>query len=307
MLARVAAVAALVAIVALIVFQLGKPTNDVANLPSPAGSASAEPSEEPSAEPYARAPLVLRLMGAGEAGPVHVVTILEDGRVITTDPGGVNQPMVRRLTTAGVQLVRDELAATGVPTSSARYYPVERPGANPPGYGGAGPSLEIGLSGGGVASIGWYLFNEPPERDDYLPQPEAEALEAVAARLSTPEAWLPASAWIDAAGVAYEPETYQMHIAYSPWGGRLDDLPVEIEAVTWPLDIGAFGEVSNPGPDEVRCGYVDARDGGAVIDALEVAGARQEEYLVFWLGDRANTRLVIVTLHPILPLAEATC
>lgn len=130
-------------------------------------------------------------------------------------------------------------------------------------------------------------------------------------RLSTPEEWLPAAAWADAAGIPYEPEAYRMTISFSPWAGSLEDLPPDMGTVSWPLGdaIGAFGDVTDPPPDEIRCGVVDAEDGGAVIAALEAAGATTSDldYQSFGLGDRSQRRVITITLAPFLPFDEATC
>lgn len=318
---RVAAVAAVVAIAALIGIQFSNLTDDHIGAsptpmvsPSEAPSASGGPSvapesSEPSAEPRAAA-LVFRLLGGGEAGRVHVITVMDDGRVITTDPTGVNPPMERRLTPSGVQLVRDELTATELTESSAEYLPVPNPGAEPPSYGGAGPSLEVGSSEGETVVVSWFLFGDT-EEDFFQPQPEAEALESLAARLSTLEAWLPADAWADATGAPHEPSAYVLTIILEPWGGAPEELPVEYTSVAWPLpgELVDFGEVLSPPPSEVRCGTVDAADGEAIIAALETAGAEPgfEGGLAFRLGDRTGNRHIVVTLESTVIASEGSC
>lgn len=317
---RVAAVAAVLALAAFIGFQFSNLPDDVGASPTPLPSPSAEPSAstapsvapesaEPSAEPSAAA-LVFRLFGGGEAGRVHLVTAMEDGRVITTDPGGADPPLERRLTPGGVQLVRDELAATGLTETSAEYLPTPNPGAEPPAYGGAGPSLEVGGREGQTVVVSWFLFGDT-EEDYFQPQPEAEALEALATRLMTLETWLPADAWADATGAPHEPTAYVMTIILEPWGGSLDELPVEYTSVAWPLtgELVDFGAELIPPPSEVRCGTVDAEEGGAVIEALEAAGAEPgfEGGLAFRLGDRAATRHIVISLESILIASERSC
>ena len=198
---RIASVAALVALTACSTgvssTQIPTPSEAAELSPSaaPTTAASAAPeSVEPSAAP-SDAALVVRLEGAGEAGRVHLVTVLEDGRVITSDQAGVNPPTERRLTAEGVQLVRDAMDATGLTDVSADYSPVANPGKELT-YGGAGPLLEVGSADGETVTITWYLFADTAE-DFAAPQPEAEALEALAARLTTLEEWLPADAWAD--------------------------------------------------------------------------------------------------------------
>jgi hypothetical protein len=283
---RTAAVAAVIAIAAFIGFQFSSLPDNVGASPTPVPSPSAGPSgsvapsgapesAEPSSEPSAAA-LMLQLMGPGEAGGIHLVTILDDGRVITSDPSGASPPTERVLTAEGIQLIRDELDATGLTDASANYTPIANPGreAEAPGYGGAPPVLRIGQPAGDEILISWYLFSDPPEQDYFQPQPEAEVLEALATRLTTLEEWLPASAWSDATGHAYEPESYLMVIDYQPQVPGENDW-VDVAAVSWPLDeaIDEFGEVSDPPIDDVRSGCLSAADGMAVIQALDAAGA----------------------------------
>jgi hypothetical protein len=320
---RAAAVAAVVAIAAFIGFQFSNLTSNVGSSPSPSASTSAEPTQTgaPSAVP-ADASLVLRLEGGGEAGRVHVVTVLEDGRTITSgyDQFGASPSVERRLTAAGVQLLLDELDATGLSfLASADYSPVSKPGVEPPGYGGAGPALEVGLSGGGTAVISWYFFND--EGLFFEPQPEAEALEALYARLSTLDEWLPANAWADAGPSPYAPAQYRIFIFSTWWGGSLDDLPVESATVSWPLieGIDVYGDVvkivtqetgdSGPYP---RCRVVSSEEGKAVIGALEAAGAAPSLWhfipgTSLQLGYRATSRQVFINLEPILPHADTSC
>ncbi len=313
---RTSAVAAVVVLAVLIGLQFSNLTDDdIGATPTPSlspsddPSASAATSAEPSAEPSAAA-MVFRLLGGGEAGRVHLITVMDDGRVITSDPGGVNPPLERRLTPSGVELVRDELAATGLAETSAEYLPVPNPGAEPPGYGGVGPSLEVGRSDGETVVVSWFLFGDT-EDDYFQPQPEAEALDALAARLSTLETWLPAEAWADATGAPHEPSAYLMAIDLEPWGGSLDELPVEYASVSWPLagELVNFGAELSPPPFEIRCGTVDAQEGDAVIRALEAAGAEPGFVggLAFRLGDRAGTRHITVSLVPALTATNDNC
>lgn len=151
-------------------------------------------------------------------------------------------------------------------------------------------------------------------------QPEVEALAALAARLSTLEEWLPASAWADANARPYAAARYVILIRSLPWGGNPDDLPVESTTVSWPLDNGidAYGDAvqavneegdaNDQGPG--RCRVVSVEEATPVIKALEAAGATLDDPLNgirFSLGARAAGRLVYISFVPILPLAETSC
>ncbi len=321
---RIAAAAAVVAVAAFIGLQVGNPPDNIGSSPTPIPSLSPEPSPsvapsvtprsaspsaESSVEPSAAA-LVLELSGAGEAGPLHVITILDDGRVISTDPFHVSPPTERRLTAEGIQLVRDELAATRLTETSANYLPVANPGEELV-YGGAGPVLHIGQARGDPIVVSWYLFADT-ELDLAAPQPEAEALEALAARLTTLEDWLPASAWADATADAFVAERYFMSIGLQPRQPG-DDGYVEVSSVSWPLEEGfdVFGEPSDPPIDAVRYGCLGAADGRVVIEALESAGAgilSDEASLVreFALGNGPELQYWI-TVSPVLYDVPPSC
>lgn len=305
---RIAALTAVVAVAAFIGFQFGNLLRDNDNIggsPSPSASATPTPSPTPdSAEPSVAptdAALVLELLGAGEAGPVHRITILDSGLVITSDPFGA-PPTERRLTAAGIQLLRDEMAATSLTDAPAAYNPVPNPGVEPPGYGGSPSVLELGVAGSDNVLVSWYLFNDPPEQDYFQPQPEAEALEALATRLATLEEWLPAEAWADSTPAPYAPPSYLMSIDDQPQVPG-ENSWVDVATVAWPLEEGidAFGELSDPPIDGVRSGCVSAADGAAVMQALDAAeaGVNSGGVLMrtFILGNGPSLQIVI-TVSP---------
>lgn len=154
-------------------------------LPSP--SSSPAPSED-----LAVARLVLRLWNEAPR-KFHALTVREDGRIITTSyPPGAEDPqqgtsVERRLTTAGIQLFRDELVATGLTfLSSADWLPET--------WDGLPSSLEVGVSGGETSVVSWLLL---------CSNPETQALDALAARLLTLDEWLLADAWADSNAKPY--------------------------------------------------------------------------------------------------------
>lgn len=320
-LTRVVAVAAVVAFVAFIGYQVSNLPPDVGGSPSPSaestGSQAPTPtgaSPDPSGDP-AVGTLVLRLDSSIDfSGLNHVVTVVEDGRIITTDNREAANPFVeRRLTAAGIQLLRDELDGTGLTDASATYVPVPKPGVEPPGRGSVVHTLKVGLPAGGTAVISWVAMFD----DDalyYEPSPEREALDRLAVRLNPfADQWLPANAWADATAAPYVPARYHMLIEKVEWGGALDELPVESSAVAWPLSasIDDFGEaIDRPalGLDTARCGVISADEAAAVIAALEAAGARPSERLwtALELGERAKNLMVRITIAPAMP-DETSC
>ena len=316
---RIAAVAAVVAFAAFIAYQFSSLPPDVGASPSPSAEATTSQTELPgaSASPSANpgvAALVLRLEGGAEDGRVHLITVLEDGRIISTSHQGTSHPTVeRRLKAAGVQLLLDELDATGLTfLTSADYYPVSKPGIEAPGYGGAGPALEVGLPGGGTSVTTWLFFG-----DDGLyfePQPEAEALGALYARLTTLDEWLPADAWADANARPYEPAQYRVFVISNPWGGSLDDL-VEVSDVSWPVSASVRGLVDQivatmeePNSSQ-QCNVLSAADAALMQASMVNAGVPAADYFVpsYRLGDRDAARVTDLVFDPILPLDETGC
>jgi hypothetical protein len=335
MLIRVAAVAAVVAIAAVVGIQFSNLTDAIGDSPSPSASswprpsasvepsASGEPSLAPesvaaSAEPSAAA-LVLRLLGGDPAVRFHVVTVLEDGRIITSDLTGGTSPLIeRRLTAEGIQLIRSELDATGLTDTTADYQPVLNPGVEDVAYGGIGPSLEVGQVGDEIVVITWYLFSDT-EADYMQPQPEAEALEALAMRLSTLGEWLPTSAWADQTRVPHVPETYRVYMYGQPLTGGA--VHVEDATVAWPLVDGTdvFGDAVEVAAQETgdgflspRCRATNAAGAVPVIAALEAAGASPSQLGVipgtgFQLANQASSRVISIIFEPILPHADTSC
>jgi hypothetical protein len=264
---------------------------------------------EPTSKPGAAA-LAVQLLGGGEVGPYHLVTILDDGRVITSDPSGGTAPLERRLTPNGIQLVRDEMAATGLTDTTADFSPVANPGVDPPGFIGDLGRLEIGQAGGSTVVITWNLYADV-EADYFQPQPEAEALQALGVRLTTLEEWLPAAAWADPNPVPNVPDGYRITISSFEWGGSLDDLPPEVATLEWPADVNRadLDEVLDSPRERTRCRLIDGAEGTAVIAALDAAGATSQDgtYLSFELGEREAPRTIGITLTPILPFDESVC
>ena len=261
-----------------------------ATAPDATQSPDASPPQS-STEP-STAGLVVRVEGAGEAGRIHLVTVFDDGRVLISRPdgqGGTSAPEERRLTAEGLDLVRAELAAMGLPNASVDYQPVPNPGVEPPGYGGAGPLLEIGLPGGGTAVITWYLFADT-EQDYFQPQPEAEALDAVAARLASLEDWLPADAWVDETSDA-PTLAFEAPDGILPPGSIVTVVVDQLQLRDEPGLAGAvqgtayrgerfsvagwFGPVVRDGLDWYRLGPATVGD----IDAWAAAGSGADRYL----------------------------
>ena len=148
--------------------------------------------------------------------------------------------------------------------------------------------------------------------------PEVDALNALEARLWTPESWLPASAWADPIARPYAAAQYRILIFAALWSD-VNDVPVESSTVSWPLinGIDAFGDVMDIATQEgdangsgpQHCRVVGVEQATAVIEALEAAQAKPllPYAIVFSLGARAAGRTVYISFEPILPLADTSC
>jgi hypothetical protein len=319
---RIAAVGAVVALAAVVGLQLSNlPGPNVATSPSatPSGSAAPSAAGTPTGTPAPSQPvdpevaeLVVRLDSGTDIGFFHALTVLADGRVITNQGEGESPFVVRRLTPQGVALVRAELAESPYVTETATYSPVSLPGVAPPARGVAGHALEVGLPGGEVAYVNWVAV-AGDEDLYYQPSPERESLDAVAARLSTIDEWLPGSAWADREAEPYVAPRYRAWILAQEWGGDPRDLPVDLTELAWPFEgsILEFGEDKSTSDDpffRARCGVVDDDQRQDLVTALQSAEAERVDrtWESYQLGDRESSRLIQIVLEPIFP-DETSC
>lgn len=318
-LTRAAAVTAVVAVAAFIGLQLGDMPGSFGGSPSPTASVPVDPTASATQNPSTSSPapsgdpsvatLVLRLDSSIDfSGLSHIVTVEADGRIITTQDKDAPNPFVeRRLTAAGIELLRAELEETGLTDASGEYEPIARPGVEPPGRGAVVHTLRVGLAAGGTAVIRWVAMYDDEDLY-YEPSPEREMLDALALRLQTLDEWLPANAWADPTAAPYLPARLHLLIQMIEWGGAPSELPVEFSEVAWPLEtsIDESGEVMESphlGLDSARCGLITADEATALVDALAEAGATRSELLwsPFELGERESNLLVRITISPAMP------
>ena len=121
----------------------------------------------------------------------------------------------------------------------------------------------------------------PSDEPFYMPSPVRKQLDVLAARLITPETWLPASAWAVMAPRPYVADGFRVVTSTEAVGGSQPD----VDAVAWPFSpaIPDFGEPLaassgvfvpiGPGTRPLRCAALDANDARAARDAFERAGA----------------------------------
>ena len=119
---------------------------------SAAPSASAAPTEPAvavcDASAHAEGVLVLRLEHIGELGRDWLISVYDDGRVLSAGPTAYEYAddawlLVRRLTNDGMNQLVAKVVDTGLFESSASFHPVLLPGAQPPGHGGSGYTITV--------------------------------------------------------------------------------------------------------------------------------------------------------------------
>ncbi|MEX0630302.1 MAG: hypothetical protein WEE67_08095 [Chloroflexota bacterium] len=314
-----------VAIGLAVVVLAGLPGGQPSLTAGPSALASAEPSSTP--EPtlaircesaHKSAALTLRIEAIGETGRTWVISIYDDGRVLTpgitpNEPSDEAWMIVRFLTDGGVERLVDEVMDTGLFEASAQYSPVPLPGVEPPGRGASGYTITVGL-GSEQVMVGWAsLFDD--DATYYEPSPEREQLDALAAHLIDFDSWLPAEEWASTEQCNYQAERFLVIVEAQAWGGSLDDLPVDIADVDWPLggdalEWGEELELPDNDPGHIaRCGEVNRKDADTLAVSLQSVGAEGSagagldalHHIELRLGDRAETRIVSVYFEPLLP------
>jgi hypothetical protein len=240
------------------------------------------------------------------------MSLQADGRLITTPLVGSTEQeralVQRRLTASGVDLVRHEIMATGLFNSDGDYGPIPLPGHELPGRGTTGYRVMVGTDTG-IVRVAWTSVTSD-EAEWAYPSDERTRLDALGKRLTALE-WLPLDLWADHLPSPYVPERYHLVTISQPWGGAISDLPLDVTAVSWPLDASllTFGTQQTQSSESylVRCAVVDVSTAEQVIDALSQAGAPFSAPLgegyatAASLGDRSTIRVidvVLVALHP---------
>jgi hypothetical protein len=233
--------------------------------------------------------------------------VYADGRLIWEQlgdlPGGDPTPtglIEQRLTPQGVELVRNEVVATGLFDQDLRLV-----GAGLQYFG----EIEV-RNGDQLLRVTWGAgTQEEPETTATTEQ--ASALRQLQARLEDLASWLPASAWDDQELRAYVPARYFLCLET---GRQVDldrvlaSLPPAAEDTlrAWNL---MYREDANPNPPDLRflwCSDVTTEQARALAGVLEDAGIRDTGGDVFGLVFVAEPRAadavrVSISFEPLLP------
>ena len=206
------------------------------------------------------------------------MVVTADGRLVTKAVDGAL--VERKLSAEGVQRLRNEVLGSGLFVSDRQMNLEPDLGVGPtPARGVAWRTFRVWNASRTVTVTSAVLAQA--EEMYFKPSPERTQLGALAARLSAPESWLPATAWAVAAPKAYVPDGFRVVTSMEQVGGSQPD----VAAVDWPFntaitDLGeplaaSSGVIApvGPGTRPLRCATLDATDARAARDAFERAGA----------------------------------
>jgi hypothetical protein len=239
--------------------------------------------------------------------------VYADGRLIWLEGGFVE----RRLTPEGVELLRSEVASTGV-FDRDRALVTDR----------GGPRFVDLLNGDRFVHLAVFarcanpdnpcMTDEVSGETDATPE-QADALDRLNARLAHPAAWLPASAWVDSDKKAYVASKYA--VCYGGWppdqpvekAGLLALLPQAVRGTLGdaPRTQGPlFGSPGHFRPSYEYCSNLTTEEARAVTAALEDAriersGGGRLHYKIEAPGSDPGE--VNVWLEPYLPHGEIVC
>jgi hypothetical protein len=269
---------------------------------------------------HAEGTLVLRLEHLSETGRDWVISLYDDGRILTPGTAYLEYDedswmIVRRLTDDGVQTLVSAVVDTGLFEESDSYQPVQLPGVEPPARGGSGYAVTLVRDGQSVDVTWTSMFGD--DELYYEPSPEREELDAMGVVLVTLDEWLPDDAWASAESCPYQPQAFRVIVVEpQPWGGAIEDLPADVADIDWPLggDFLAWGEpFSNPGSDpnvDGRCGVVSREEAIDLVGSLVAQGADPQtdsaaldasRYVSLMLGDAAAVAFHEVAVEALLP------
>ncbi len=190
-----------------------------------------------------------------------------DGRFVTrTDDNHLRE---RRLTPAGVQRVRGELAATGLFERDQRVPLEVRPDATPPAH-GIGALIFKVWRDTRIVEV-QTATGQGAEEVYYQPSAARTRLDRLWKQLLNPETWLSADAWADSTPRAYEAATFALLLSTEV--GQANERPTIDElSAAWPFSVGPL-DLGQPlpaiaGPDVTRCTVLTREDMVAVANAI---------------------------------------
>jgi Bacterial SH3 domain len=218
------------------------------------------------------APSLTLSYGCDVVPPVNppATTLLDSGLVVARGQADGGEYVVRQLSAAGLDELREGVLESPYLQESADYQPVRRPGLEPPGHGLCVYVFTIATDGEPIAvrTVGW--FGDEEESTFYEPSPEREALDSIARNLIDINGILDDEAW-ESPPLPYVGGDYLLMTEDgfgAPPGGA-----VEVDTSRFGLgDLASFGTPTGNG----RCGTIsraDAFEVARVINEADPAAA----------------------------------
>lgn len=250
-------------------------------------------------------PILTLRYGCDVTPPINppATTVMDDRWVLTTHRIGQGSGwIVRRLSTSGLDAIREDVLGSPYLQSSASYEPQRLPGAEPPGHGLCLYRFTIGTGGEPVVveSVGW--FGDEEEQAFYEPSPERKALDGIARNLIEIDTILGDEAW-EGPGLPYVAAEYVLVIVDGP-GPAPDGSPVVDPAALGLGNLDEFGDPLGQG----RCAVVTRAQAfgfARVINSAAPESVRLDSpsYLNFTTDDG----WISADLAPRFPGGETDC
>jgi hypothetical protein len=232
-------------------------------------------------------------------------TLLGDGRVIVPGaqaaifPGPALPPVqVRQLTEDGVQAVLGAVAASGQFAASAEWRGAQNFVAD-----AADTVFTLNADGRTVTvsvyGLGTLIPGEEPPNFPAAEKPVHQALGRLLERLSAPDTWLSATAWVaDQTWQPYVPEALRLLVRNAD-ADPPDNSGIANQELPWPtaVDPATFGAATEFG--DFRCGVVTGQDADVWFESL--SNANQLTRFV------ADDHRYEVTVRPLLPDEATEC
>jgi hypothetical protein len=251
-------------------------------------------------------PLLTFAYGCDVVGPFNApsTVVFEDGRVVLREPDS-GAYIVRRLASAGMAHLEDNVMSSPYLRTSAEYTPVPQPGAEPPGHGLCAYSFTVGADTEPivVSSVSW--FGEQEEAAFYEPAPERKALDAIARNLMVIDSVLDEASWEPAGWLPFIAEDYYLWVGRGV--GPAPEGSVPMDASVLPIDVDAFGEPIVGG----RCGPISREQAFELARVLNQPSAATDVRLdmpTFYVtGAGADETWWNLTLAPRTPQYALGC
>jgi hypothetical protein len=202
------------------------------------------------------------------------VTLTADGRLLRWGQGGYlgtgpAELVIRQLSPSGLAQVQRDVLDLPALQSSADYGLEQIPNIpDPPGHGTCANAFWLG-EGAAQVEVHATGLQGSEEGVYWVPSPERQALDELAAQLMDLEPWLGPAAWSESADRAFASGSYLFWVErWDP--GVPSPAPPSVAGAAWPFDspIDQFGDPVG----QARCGHLDLGQAFEVLRLMRGAG-----------------------------------